>query len=374
VQLRANETLRRSWTGRARHHGQIWHASDRVRSLRVSIRARPRAGPGPRSWIRVVVLAAVAAQALGGAAEPTGGAPSRFAAGPGGAAAAPEPAAAGALQSYALADPDLAVVLPPQLSEVSGVTDISDTELGCVQDEDGLVFVYDLGRQQVTRTIRFGPPGDYEGIARAGSRLFVLRSDGVLFEIQGLSGTPPVRIHVLRLPASDIEGLCHDPRHGRLLVAPKSSLGKGRALEDMRAIFAYGLDKAALQPDPLLALSVNAIRTFAGRQVAGQQQKKAGKPRPALRFMPSAIAVHPATSEIFVVSAVDRALATFDRSGQVTGYASLDPGLFRQPEGLAFLANGDLVITNEAAGQKPTLLLFTRRAGGAVLSFTPHED
>ena len=76
--------------------------------------------------------------------------------------------------------------------------------------------------------------------------------------------------------------------------------------------------------------------------------------------MPSAVAVHPLTSEIFVVSAVDRVLVTFDMAGIVTGYVSLDPKLFRQPEGLTFLANGDLVITNEAAGGRPTLLLFKR--------------
>jgi hypothetical protein len=51
-------------------------------------------------------------------------------------------------------------------------------------------------------------------------------------------------------------------------------------------------------------------------------------------------------------------------NGKVTGYAALDPELFRQPEGLAFLANGDLVIANEAAGREPTLLLFRYRSKG----------
>ena len=270
----------------------------------------------------------------------------------------------GALQSYALAAPDLHVALPARLAEVSGVTALSDTEVACVQDEDGVVFVFDLARRRVTRQMPFGPPGDYEDIARMGSRLFVLRSDGALFDIQGLAGTPPVKVRVLRLPTADNEGLCLDERHRRLLIAPKSRLGKGRTFKDTRAVFAFDLERAALQPEPVIVLSVDALRAFAerqGRQAPDRPQKGGGKPRPVLRFMPSALAVHPVTSEIFVVSAIDRVLATFDMTGGVTGYAALDPGLFRQPEGLTFLANGDLVITNEAAGGRPTLLLFKQK-------------
>ena len=271
-----------------------------------------------------------------------------------------------ALNSYALAAPDRTVVLPARLNEVSGVTAISDTELALVQDEEGVVFVFDLGQRRITRQIRFGPPGDYEDVTRFGSRLFVLRSDGTLFEIQGHSGTPPVKIHVLRLPTADNEGLCLDARQSRLLIAPKSRLGTGRNLKDTRAIFAFDPAAAALQREPMLELSVGAIRAFAEQQAgrtSSGQKGKGGKPLPALQFMPSAVAMHPQTSELFVLSAVDRVLVTFDTAGRVTGYAPLDSKLFRQPEGLAFLSNGDLVVTNESAGRQPTLLVF--RYGGA---------
>jgi hypothetical protein len=271
-----------------------------------------------------------------------------------------------ALNSYALAAPDRTVVLPARLNEVSGVTAISDTELALVQDEEGVVFVYDLGQQRITRQIRFGPPGDYEDIARVGSRLFVLRSDGTLFEIRGLSGTPPVTIHVLRLPTADNEGLCLDARQSRLLIAPKSRLGQGKNLRDTRAIFTFDPASATLQREPMLMLSIGAVREFVERQAgqaSGPAKGKGGKPLPSLQFMPSAVAMHPLTSELFVLSAVDRVLATFDTAGRVTGYAPLVPKLFRQPEGLAFLSNGDLVVTNESAGRQPTLLVF--RYGGA---------
>jgi hypothetical protein len=271
---------------------------------------------------------------------------------------------AGALRSYALSAPDLTMVLPARLNEVSGVTAVSETELAMVQDEEGIVFFCDLAQRRITRQMRFGPPGDYEDITRVGSRLFVLRSDGTLFEIQGLSGTPRVKAFRLRLPTADNEGLCLDARHDRLLIAAKSELRKQRNFKDARAIFAFDPDSGALRPQPVLLFSVDAIRTFAEqqmRQASGRHPGRTSKRLPTLRFMPSSIAIHPLTSEIFVLSAVDRALATFDGGGRVTGYASLDPTLFRQPEGLTFLSNGDMVITNEAAGARPTLLLFKRR-------------
>jgi hypothetical protein len=183
----------------------------------------------------------------------------------------------------------------------------------------------------------------------------------MLFDIQGLAGMPPVKVHALRLPAADNEGLCHAPAHNRLLIVPKSRLGKGKTFKDTRAVFAFDLDTATLRREPLLLLSVDAIRAFAERQGGAKSepgQKTGGRPRLVPAFMPSGVAVHPLTSEIFVLSAVDGVLATFDRGGTVTGFTSLDPTRFRQPEGIAFLPNGDLVITNEAAGAKPTLLLF----------------
>jgi hypothetical protein len=283
--------------------------------------------------------------------------------------AAPSVAPAGArttaghtVDAYALGQPARVVKLPDRLREISGITDISDHELGCVQDEDGIVFIYNLQLGKITRELRFGPPGDYEGLSRAGDKLYVLRSDGLLYEVTLSAGGPNTRTHLLRVPTKNNEGLGFDARRNRLLIAPKSRLGKGRAYKDTRAIFAYDLKTKTRLADPVLELSVDAIRQFAEKkgQPLPQKRKKKGRggTRVALRFMPSSIAVHPVTRELFVLSAIDYVLAVFDQRGTVTGYARLNPSLFRQPEGITFLPNGDMVISNEAAGERATLLLF----------------
>jgi len=185
------------------------------------------------------------------------------------------------LKGYALDDPDRVLELPGRLQEISGLTDMSDHEVGCVQDEDGIIFVYDLNLQKITRELRFGPPGDYEGLSRVGDTLFVLRSDGVLFEVATAANGPRTSQHDLRVPTSNNEGLAHDAARRRLLIAPKSRLGKGRAYKDIRAVFAYDLERGALLPEPVLVLSVDAIREFAERngQPVPLKEKKKGKRR-----------------------------------------------------------------------------------------------
>ncbi len=54
--------------------------------------------------------------------------------------------------------------------------------MACVQDERGIVFVYDIGSQKIVDEVRFGSKGDYEGLTKFDSKLFVLRSDGKLYE------------------------------------------------------------------------------------------------------------------------------------------------------------------------------------------------
>jgi hypothetical protein len=266
-----------------------------------------------------------------------------------------------ALERYSLQKPALVATLPPTLQEISGLTAISDFEVACVQDEDGIVFVYDLQQQMLTRQVHFGPPGDYEGVARVESRVYVLRSDGTLYELESLEDPPRVRTQALGLPTSNNEGLCYDEAERRLLIAPKSRMGKSRELKDARPIYAYDLGRAELQTDPVVMIDVDAIYEFAdthGLPVPEKQKKRGGGTRPMLRFMPSSVAVHPITHELFVLSAMDHILATFDRKGQVTGYVVLDSGIFRQPEGITFLRNGDMIVSNEGAGRDATLLRF----------------
>jgi uncharacterized protein YjiK len=195
-------------------------------------------------------------------------------------------------------------------------------------------------------------------LTRVGSTLFVLRSDGTLFEIANYVSEPIVTVTNLDIPAQDNEGLCYDSREERLLIAPKSRLGKSDEARQSRSIFTFKLEPRGLDSAPAIVLDLTNV--FDGREKQKETNRGRKRVLPS-RFLPSSITVHPATGELFVISATARNLVVFDRSGRMKRQQPLTSDLFPQPEGITFLPNEDLVITNEGAGSHGTLLRFRQK-------------
>ena len=63
---------------------------------------------------------------------------------------------------YNLNRPDKHTVLPDALHEVSDIAYLGDSTLACIQDEKGIIFLYDLKKNLVTHSYKFGKDGDYE--------------------------------------------------------------------------------------------------------------------------------------------------------------------------------------------------------------------
>lgn len=258
--------------------------------------------------------------------------------------------------------PNLVLNLPFELREISGLTDYSPNKIACIQDENGIIFIYNLESDSIINQFHFGANGDYEGLTRVDSTFYVLRSDATLFEI----GIPYDSTHIietkLNIPTLDNEGLCLDERSNRLLIAPKSKLGKGPEFKDTRAIYEIDLTTKKLNETPLFLISVAEIESYANAHNLPLPQKitkNSGDSISALKFMPSSLAVHPKSDEIYIISAVDQTMAVFDKSGKLLNYMKLDPLVFNKPEGITFLENGDMIITNEGQMGTPTLLKFS---------------
>jgi len=269
-------------------------------------------------------------------------------------------ARATAMRGYTFARPTQVDKLPRVLDEASGLTDVSTTEVALVQDEKGIIFIYDLRKRSVVQEVRFGPSGDYEGLTRRANTMFVLRSDGTVFEVQNWRTKPKVQVRKLALPTSDNEGLAFDPVHRRILIAPKSKWQKGKAGKYVRPIFSFDPEDARLNSSPHSVLDLETLIEFAelhDRELPTKETKK-GQEQLALRFMPASLAVHPNTHELFMISAIDRVLASFDARGRATGYHRLDPELFPQAEGISFLDDATLVVVSEAAGERAKLVQF----------------
>lgn len=264
------------------------------------------------------------------------------------------------LKNYKINHPDQTFFLPDTLHEVSGITMISDTEIACIQDENGIVFFYDVEKKKLKRQFRFGPDGDYEGIARVGSDLYVLRSDGVLFEIPNYDSKKTVaKMHVTNIPATDNEGLCFDSENKRLLIGCKSKPGKGPEYKDMRAVYAFDLVTKKTGSQPAYNFSVTDILQFAltNNVPVPYRTKKKGT-EPVLKFATSELAIHPLTRELYLLSAADKMLFIFNPSGNLKHIEPLDKIKFNKPEGITFFENGDMLISNEGQDKRPTLLRF----------------
>jgi hypothetical protein len=256
-------------------------------------------------------------------------------------------AACGGAAADDLADGVLA--LPAALHEVSGIVAVDERTLACVQDEAGVVFFVDLLGERPLRALPFGPPGDHEGIACAGGELWVLRSDGRLLRLAAAGD----RLQVIagwQLPAAaEYEGLCHDGDRRRLLLLPKGAANGKRRERELRRIFAFDLERLEVVVTPVLTLDLDEIeRQAAARGLALPTRTTAkGKERSALRLLGSEIAVVPGSADLLLLSAADHLLARFDAAGNLVATRLFDEVLLPQPEALAFLPDGRLLVASE---------------------------
>lgn len=247
---------------------------------------------------------------------------------------------------YNLTTPDENVTLPKALNEISGLTYYKDDKLLCVQDEEAVVYVYDTKKKKVLYDFGFGGQGDFEGIEYVDGEAYVLESNGNLFRFEPPANTDAIETEVASnirrtktdLPAkTEVEGLGYEPKTKRLLLAVKQG---GGASSD-RTVYSFDLLNRAV---------------FKDMQLNDEQLKGAGiDPK---TYKPSGIAVHPISGEWYVLTSAGKRLLITNRQGQILGSESLNPKLFRQPEGICFAPNGDLFIASEGDGKKGYVMRF----------------
>lgn len=264
-------------------------------------------------------------------------------------------------KGYDLSKPDARLVLPPILMEVSGITWLSQDMLLAEQDEDGMIFFYDTKLNRIASQKTFGLPGDYEDIAVKGKTIFVLRSDGTIFRIEDYSQSQPKTLSFASLvPAPDNEGLCFDSKLNRLLIAPKGRINDEKS-RNRRFVYSFSLVTGKPESTPAFTIELSDVRRFAlGNNPELVKKNKDGKVKePDIALEASAIAIHPITGRLYMISASDRLLFVFGSGGKTEKIYLLHPKLFPQPEGITFSPSGDMYISNEGRDGAATILKFS---------------
>ena len=262
--------------------------------------------------------------------------------------------------NYNLSNPDKIYHLPHGLHEISGITELDASSIACIQDEFGILYIYDLKKEEIKEQYYFHHDGDYEGITRVSNTVYILRSDGKLFEVANYKlGKVETVSYDTGIPANNNEGLCYDSEGNRLLIAPKGQVGKKSETRDLRYIYAFDLNTKKLKSKPVFVFDLSIIKKFALENkinVPIDKGKSGDKNKPVIEFRTSAIGIHPITNKLYVLSGMEQLLLVFDMKGNIEYMEKLDPDLYNQPEGITFLSNGDMLISNESKKKKPFIV------------------
>jgi hypothetical protein len=263
------------------------------------------------------------------------------------------------IEGYNLSSPDKTFILPYELSEVSGVTFLDSVTVAMIQDEFGIIFIFDLSEKRIKSQVFFAGKGDYEDITLVNNTIYVLRSDGFIFEINNFKSKDfKVSIFKTGVPSADNEGLCFDRINNRLLIGCKGDIKKDN-FKNKRAIFSFDLKSKKLSQDPVYVFDTELLNKSVNSKKGGSKDEKGKKEKEKeIEIRTSAIGIHPKTGKLFLLSASDYILCTINKAGNIENIQRLDKDMFQQAEGIAFLPNGDMLITNEARNKKPTLLRF----------------
>ncbi len=224
--------------------------------------------------------------------------------------------------------------LPDILREISGITLSPDySRVYCVQDELGAVFKYDFAEQKVINVYRFADIGDFEDLTLAGDSLYILRSDGNLF-IYDIKREKKTAELMLPVKSLNIEGISF--HKGEVYVACKDAAISQS--EDKRTVYRAPVNRLQALEE-YLEISRNQLleylkNTYPDFAVSG------------FLFNPSAVAVHPVTEDIYVLSATERFLAVY-RAKELHHLIPLPADVYYKPEGLSFNSEGDLFISSE---------------------------
>ncbi len=265
---------------------------------------------------------------------------------------------------YVFDHPDSVYTLPKSLAEISGLTLLDHNHLGAIHDESSKLFIIDVRTGKVTDRRDMGGVRDYEGIERVGDTVYVLASNGVIYEIRDWENHKYIKeeYETGLYKAHDTEGLAYDAVNHRLLIACKEYPGKG--LKGYKAIYAFDLKQKRLLQEPVFKINLTQARAAVTRGQASPSKKKKKKSwwKHAKQIKPAALAVHPLTQQLFIISSVKRRMVVLNSDGSLETVYKLPKKYFVQAEGMAFMPNGDLFISNERANRKSaTLLRFNYR-------------
>ena len=246
------------------------------------------------------------------------------------------------LSKYDISSNDPRIIeLSKELKEISGLTMTPDGRMFAQQDEDGIVYQLNTETGEVIKRFYLGEPPlrkDFEDIAFANNKFYMLHSNGDIYEFsEGVDGEA-VNYKLYKTDLSkenDVEGMCFDPKTNTLLLITKGKSGTNN--RDDKAVYSFSLSDMKFNPEPRFVLKRSEIKDY---------------------FNPSGIEYNHLTGTFFVIAANGNEIVEVSNEGIVLGNEKLPGKIHAQPEGITFLQDGTMYISNEGKKDRANLVVY----------------
>ena len=255
-------------------------------------------------------------------------------------------------QSYDLKHPQKKWALADELKEISGQAWIDKKHLLAIEDLHPTLYLLRLdSTATIEKTSTFKDSSDkkfdLEDITVVNGIAYALWSHGKIYKISGWQNNPEIQKFSTGLSKeNNTEGLCYDPVSHDLLIACKNESDIEDEKKSTRSIFEFDLKADTLKTEPFLLIHKKDFEKFTNEK---------------LLFFPSAIAVHPITHDIYILSTKDnKCMAQYSYNGELKSLQFFDKDLLPQPEGICFAPDGTVYISTEGRhGEQAAILEFS---------------
>lgn len=251
---------------------------------------------------------------------------------------------------YDFAHPKV-IKLGDELNEISGIVYYpKDTSVFAIVDEEGRLYKIPLKQPGNTRQWKFDKKHDFEDLVLVDSTFYVLVSNGDIEKVRFKGDeiiTSSSNFSDFLKGENEFESLYYDKDSASLVMMCKSCEADPKKSVSR---FLYTISDSV--PAYKTALSLNMAPV--AEKLAINKHLKA-----------SAAAINPVNKDLYVVSSILKLIVIFDAKGDFKEVYKLDPVLYKQPEGIAFTPEGNLIISNEWSEDGfATLLLMKNKKGG----------
>jgi len=224
--------------------------------------------------------------------------------------------------------------LPLELDEISGVAYYPpDSSIFAINDEKG--WLYKIKKGAGIKTWPFSKGADFEDVVLLDSVFYVLQSNGNIirlsFSTQNAMAVQQYYFDQQGESKNEFEILYYDSTKNKLILICKDCES-----DKKKSLTTFSFDPSiGKYAGSTFTINVSEIAAAIGEE--------------KIRFKPSAASINPKNGLLYIISAINKLLVITDVNGNFKNAYKIDPGIFKQPEGITFTPSGGMIISNEAA-------------------------